>query len=71
MKLYNITSTERASKGQGGNKYLKNDIYIIDRVKPSYTLEIEESKDGYTIQLINHFFGKDIIVYNSIQFINK
>jgi hypothetical protein len=40
MKLYAITTSERASKGQGGNERLEIDIFIFDRSIPRYKIEI-------------------------------
>lgn len=34
MKLYATVTSERASKGQGGNKYLDIDITVGDAEKP-------------------------------------
>jgi len=65
MKLYNITSTERTSKGQGGNNFLRNDIYIENKEKARYTTIITSTEDGYTIELYNNFMDKNILVYSS------
>jgi len=40
MKLYATTTSERASKGQGGNKYLNIDIFIEDRNYSKYSINI-------------------------------
>jgi len=34
MKLYATTTSERASKGQGGNKKLETEFYIGDKLQP-------------------------------------
>lgn len=44
MKLYATTTSERASKGQGGNKTLNIDILVYDRVNPLYTIEVTPEK---------------------------
>lgn len=44
MKLYATVTSERASKGQGGNKNLDIEIMVYDRFNPLYTLEITDEK---------------------------
>lgn len=39
MKLYATTTSERATKGQGGNDFLINDIFITDREQQDYRIE--------------------------------
>ena len=34
MKLYSTTTSERASKGQGGNEYIEIELKAFDRNKP-------------------------------------
>lgn len=50
MKLYATTTSERASKGQGGNKYLEIEIKIIDKVHPAYYLRV----NGKSIELLDN-----------------
>ena len=63
MKLYATTTSERASKGQGGNKYLDIDIYVGNAKNPHLltSLRVEhkqnivepmgtaQSLDGYVV----------------------
>lgn len=44
MNLYATTTSERAMKGQGGNKKLNIDILIFDRNNPLYTIEVTPDK---------------------------
>lgn len=44
MKLYATTTSERASKGQGGNKKLDINILVYDRCNPLYIIEITTEK---------------------------
>ena len=48
MKLYAKIQSERASKGQGGNKQLNIAIYIDDREKPRYRLFITKRDNKST-----------------------
>ncbi|MBK9272779.1 MAG: hypothetical protein IPM48_14435 [Saprospiraceae bacterium] len=64
MKLYATTTSERASKGQGGNERLLIEILVYDRCNPLYTIEVTPEKlifreRGYSEPLLerNH---KDI-----------
>jgi len=72
MKLYATTTSERASKGQGGNKYLDIKIYVGNAKNPYLltSLKVEHKKnivepmgtsqslDGYVVMQDN-----DIISY--------
>lgn len=52
MRLYSTVTSERASKGQGGNKYL--DIKILNEKKEEImdiTLQVNETKQGDLISL--------------------
>lgn len=42
MKLYATTTSERASKGQGGNEYLDINIYFEDRKLPQLELRLHK-----------------------------
>ena len=57
MKLYATTTSERASKGQGGNEYLDIFIYTTSKEKPSHRLQVW-SDDG--LGKINVSFKKQI-----------
>lgn len=47
MKLYATTTSERASKGQGGNEYLKIAINVYDDSNPRYWITVTE--DEFTV----------------------
>ena len=40
MKLYATINSERATKGQGGNKELKINILVYDRANPLYQISV-------------------------------
>ncbi len=40
MKIYATTTSERATKGQGGNEYIDIEIYINDRNNPRYMIQV-------------------------------
>jgi hypothetical protein len=50
MKLYGTITSERATKGQGGNKYLNIDILVGDKNNPillaQFTAEHKSDVDG-------------------------
>ena len=50
MKLYGIIKSERASKGQGGNKYLSLVVTNAER-KTILRLRVTESKKGYRVTI--------------------
>ncbi len=59
MKLYATTTSERASKGQGGNDFLRSDIYITDRNQPQYRVIVTVEKNGEVVTILESFhFGK-------------
>lgn len=45
MKLYATVTSERAKKGQGGNKFLDIDVYGEEGIQ-IYRLEVKENGDG-------------------------
>ena len=47
MKLYATTTSERASKGQGGNDQLEIDIFVYDRMNPRYHITV--TKDEFIV----------------------
>ncbi len=50
MKLYATTTSERASKGQGGNEYLKIELLVGNAKEPASAGLIEVLPTGH-----NHF----------------
>mgnify|MGYP001413781361 CR=1 FL=1 len=46
MKLYSTTTSERASKGQGGNEYIEIELKAFDRNKPVGIILLEVLKDS-------------------------
>lgn len=48
MKLYAKTTSERATKGQGGNRHLNIEIFIDDREKSRFVLYINKNPDNST-----------------------
>lgn len=49
MLLYATTTSERASKGQGGNDYLEIEVKINDRVNPRYHIRVNKN----TFEVLN------------------
>lgn len=72
MKLYAKINSDRASKGQGGNKYLATEYYIVDREKPQAKVEIINDKEKGEIHFVvkEYFFGKWTEKYHNIYYIN-
>jgi len=70
MKLYATTTSERATKGQGGNEYLDIIINIMDRENPSYRLLIQndQKKGVVDIYLQSFHFGKWRNIYSTGEF---
>jgi len=57
MKLYATVTSERASKGQGGNKQLDIDVLVYDRFNPRYHITITQdalifTERGYSTPLL-------------------
>lgn len=71
MKLYATTTSERASKGQGGNEYLNIDINI-DSKEPTYRVRVinDELLGIVYISLESLYFGKWTTVYQTEQYFN-
>ena len=44
MKLYATVTSERASKGQGGNDKLEIDVLVFDRVNPRYHITVTQDE---------------------------
>lgn len=57
MKLYATTTSERATKGQGGNSFLNIDIFIEDRNTPIYSIHIDTN-----ILEVKYFNEKDYLL---------
>ena len=56
MKLYATTTSERASKGQGGNEYLK--IIVLNENKTQKALfDITNDEDGFILDFTNYANG--------------
>lgn len=53
MKLYATTTSERASKGQGGNDRLYVDIMLLSKTVPYVTVHINKSNtvQGYILSI--------------------
>ena len=53
MKLYATVTSERASKGQGGNERLSSSYTIVQNGKPLEVVKIEgvKTKSGYIIRV--------------------
>lgn len=58
MKLYATVTSERASKGQGGNEYLDIDINANGEGQPTHRVVIRKNKDGVYVQMFAQFSGK-------------
>jgi len=75
MKLYATTTSERASKGQGGNKYLEIAIQVeLDNGKRDHftTMRLEKNEDAQVYQLcIEDEYGEEIITLNKKAKSNK
>lgn len=46
MKLYATVTSERATKGQGGNDYIEIELKAFDRVHPIGNIILEVTTDG-------------------------
>ncbi len=56
MKLYATTTSERASKGQGGNNYIKIDLLVGDKKHPHQigTINLIKEFNFYTLDFTNY-----------------
>jgi hypothetical protein len=72
MKLYATTTSERATKGQGGNDYLEINLFINDRNQPQFRLRVMNDKlIGQTyISLQSYHFKQWHDVYSNTLFEN-
>ena len=72
MKLYATVTSERATKGQGG-EYLDIKIYTTNREAPTHTVRVREwkEKSTITVDLCSVFFGKERMVAREVLYINK
>jgi hypothetical protein len=57
MKLYATVTSERASKGQGG-EWLDIDIFTTNRENATHRVEVREKQGEITITLMRSHFGK-------------
>ncbi len=75
MKLYATTTSERASKGQGGNKYLEIAIQVEleDGTRDHFTtMRLEKNENNGLYQLrIDDEYGEEIITINKKAKSNK
>lgn len=46
MKLYATVTSERATKGQGGNEFITIELYGDDRKKPVAVIDFWQGKTG-------------------------
>ena len=72
MKLYASVTSERATKGQGGNDYINIDINVFDECNSQYTLEITQDwlifrERGYSEPLLIRSHKDIKEQYNSIK----
>lgn len=67
MKLYATTTSERATKGQGGNKYLMIEIFISNRDTPDYIITTKEEKGTFSTRFSERtlFSGDYNVKYKS------
>ena len=71
MLLYATTTSERASKGQGGNEFLNVGIFITDKNQPAYRVIIKPLEDGSIITKLESFhFGKWSTKYSDAIYTN-
>ena len=72
MKLYATTTSERASKGQGGNDYLETLYNIADKDQATFRVRvINDEKMGqiyFTVE--NFFFGNWRTKYETVIYTN-
>jgi len=73
MKLYATTTSERASKGQGGNDYLESNYFITSKEKPQARVRvINDEKMGMIYFCVEEFFfNKWSVKYEQKYFIGK
>ncbi len=64
MKLYATTTSERASKGQGGNDYL--DILVNDEEKNLFRFYLEVREDEIYTELLDYSNGDKKIFSNEL-----
>lgn len=72
MKLYATTTSERASKGQGGNEYIETKFYITEKEKPQARVRIinDEKMGLIYISFEEYFFEKWSIKYQTEYYLN-
>ncbi len=57
MKLYATVTSERATKGQGG-EYLDIDIYTTTKETPTHRISVREVPGEITITMFRKHFGR-------------
>ena len=72
MKLYATTTSERASKGQGGNEYIESSFFITSKETPQARVRIinDEKMGLIYVSYEEYFFSKWNIKYENKYFIN-
>lgn len=71
MKLYATTTSERASKGQGGNKYL-NVAISNDKNETIFYMELLPNGDSFIVKSMGATDGvRDILYQNILQLKGK
>ena len=60
MRLYATTTSERASKGQGGNEFLFSDYTFLE--KRLSKLRVYIKNDGFITHFIIHFAGEKPLI---------
>lgn len=72
MKLYATTTSERATKGQGGNDYIETNFFITNKEKPNFRARIinDEKMGLIYISFEEYFFGKWTVKYQTELFQN-
>jgi len=73
MKLYAKTTSERASKGQGGNEYLETLYHITDATTPQARVRVinDDPMMGLIYFSVEEYhFGAWRVVYNQTYYTN-
>lgn len=60
MNLYSTITSERTSKGQGGNKFLDIQIFTTDRTQPTHQIHVFNSTEEYgvVVKMQEFYFGE-------------
>lgn len=64
MKLYATVTSERATKNQGGNQYIRTDYYVGSRDKSVWvaTATLTTEPDGYRLKFRTEDFEKEVAI---------